>query len=235
MKIIFIVFLFLFIIQAFPVSGFDIVKQGKAEACIVMDKTVSPETVKAVKAFTETIFQATCVRLAVRNSIQKENQKNCILITEDNRPGTSLIEAEVTFPAKNIMKVSGSKDGLVRILALILEKYAGIVYVWPTVNGLHFQPDVKDIKVAEEKLEYKPFFNLERSLSNGVNSYLEPLGLKWMIDCQHQLPRYILPVKEYIASNRWPDREVFPFIKGKSIMKKSCYIMSLEPKMCNLK
>ena len=207
----------LFSLLTFSVAGFDIVRNGKAEAYIVTQKTFSPETAKAVKAFTENIFLATNVRLAVKNSIQKGKEKNCILIVEDKRPGNSQIEAEATFPAKNLMKVSGSKDGLTRILAFILEKYAGIVYVWPTANGLHFQPDTKNITIPEKTLEYKPFFYLERSLSNGVRSYLEPLGLKWMIDCQHQVPRYILPIKQYAAENKWPHENVFPFLNGKRL------------------
>ena len=49
----------LFSLLTFSVAGFDIVRNGKAEAYIVTQKTFSPETAKAVKAFTENIFLAT--------------------------------------------------------------------------------------------------------------------------------------------------------------------------------
>lgn len=201
----------------FFLNGFDIVKDGQATAYITAADELPSRVMESIERFRNDVRELTAAEIPWRQA--KENKMEIIHI-KCNIDSDNV--AAISFPDKNTMRIEGGTYGLARIFPFLLERFAGVVYLYPGKNGTHY-PNIKNLAVPDKSFTFKPVFDLNRALSNQDNVFLDTLGAKWAIDCQHYIPRYILPIKEYLQTKRWPAAEVFPVIKGKRLNMKKEY------------
>ena len=194
-----------------PLKGFDIVKDGRAAAVIHVQPGLPRRVSKALECFRADVKAMTGAGLELRN--KGENRIEVIL--QKAGPDTDST-AHVSFPAENTMRITGGVYALARIFPLLTERFGGVVRVYPGKDGTHY-PETKDFSIPERPFTFQPVFDLNRALSNQDNNYLDALGAKWSIDCAHNIPRYILPIREYLQTGKWPAPEVFPVIGGKRL------------------
>ncbi|OQA82218.1 MAG: hypothetical protein BWY31_03311 [Lentisphaerae bacterium ADurb.Bin242] len=195
--------------------AFDVVRDGKACASIAMPSPLPKNVTDAVAQFQNDVANLTGARL--KEDGKAENRIELVLVPASLENDDTV---HVGFPRKDTMRLSGGAQGLVRIFPVLLEKFAGVRYLYPTDKGT-FYPPTKDFRIPEKEFTHKPFFNFTRALSNQYNPWLDILGAKWRPNCQHDIPFYILPVKEYIRTGNWPPPEVFPMMNGKRLDMKA--------------
>ena len=207
----------LFSVLLASLSAFDIVRDGRATAYITATERLPPKVMASIKRFGDDIKELTGAEIpwqkAMGNKIEVVHVKAGI--DSDNT-------ALVSFPDKNTMRIAGGTYGLARIFPLLLERFAGVVYLYPGENGTHY-PETRDFAIPEKTFTFKPFFDLNRALTNQDNAYLNLLGAKWALGCAQDVPRYILPIKKYLSVSQWPAEEVFPVINGKRLDMKKEY------------
>jgi hypothetical protein len=122
----------------------------------------------------------------------------------------------IKFPENNVMRIESGRHGLIRVFPLLLERFAGVRYVFPTNKGTHF-PKTKDFIIPVKSFSFQPFFRFNRKLTWDWVTWENKLGRKTGVKCDHNIPKYIIPISQYIKSGRWPAPDVFPVVKGKRL------------------
>ena len=206
-----LLYLLLSAVPLLPLNGFDIVRDGQAAASIHAPSDLPRRVSKAIECFRTDVKAMTGAEVKLRDG--GKNRIEVILLKTGPYADNT---AHVTFPAGNTMRIAGGVYALARIFPLLSERFGGVVRVYPGKDGTHY-PEKKNFSIPEEPFTFQPVFDLNRALSNQDNAYLDTMGAKWSIDCAHNIPRYILPIGEYLKSGQWPAPEVFPVIKGKRL------------------
>lgn len=206
-----------FFVMTFSLAAFDVVRDGQPKASISLPENLPKKVTTAIDQFQSDLENLTGTPLPVNDESLNRME---VVFTPTTIDKDDVVQ--VTFPEKNVMRISGGTHGLVRIFPSLLEKFAGVRYVYPTDLGTHY-PQTKNFVIPEKPFTQKPFFVFTRFLWNPYSPWLDRLGAKWALDCMHNIPTYVIPVKKYIETGNWPDPKVFAMIDGKRFNMKEEY------------
>ena len=154
----------------FFLNGFDIVKDGQATAYITAADELPSRVMESIERFRNDVRELTAAEIPWRQP--KENKMEIIHI-KCNIDSDNV--SAISFPDKNTMRIEGGTYGLARIFPFLLERFAGVVYLYPGKNGTHY-PNIKNLAVPDKSFTFKPVFDLNRALSNQDNVFLDTLG-----------------------------------------------------------
>jgi hypothetical protein len=145
---------------------------------------------------------------------------------------------DISFPADNIMRITGGESGIIRTLFHLLEEQGGARYLFATENsphigfGAHF-PERTSLSVPRTPVtRNNAYFPLDRH--SGRTTYLSSvsgdrnrlyfwhwearLGAKERLSAQHHLTKIAFPIEQYILSDEKPDDAIFPVLLGKRML-----------------
>ena len=117
----------------FFLNGFDIVKDGQATAYITAADELPSRVMESIERFRNDVRELTAAEIPWRQP--KENKMEIIHI-KCNIDSDNV--AAISFPDKNTMRIEGGTYGLARIFPFLLERFAGVVYLYPGKNGTHY-------------------------------------------------------------------------------------------------
>lgn len=145
-------------------------------------------------------------------------------------------ETEVSFPAPNVLRIRGGQSGIIRTLFVLLEKYAGVRYLFQGgMDGPGFgvyYPPLDSLAIPEEAFTRSSAFAVDRSGSQTTYgshwkadqnrlywwNWEARLGSKARVPVSHNLPEVTFPLEQYASAETKPSEEIFPIQNGTRIL-----------------
>jgi len=145
-------------------------------------------------------------------------------------------EISVSFPEPNVLRIRGGQSGIIRTLFVLLEKYAGVRYLFQ--GGMDgpglgvYYPPLDSLAIPERAFTRSSAFTVDRSASQTTYgshwkadqnrlywwNWEARLGSKARASMEHSLPDVAFPLEQYASAKTKPSEAIFPIQNGKRIL-----------------
>ena len=194
-------------------ADFSIIKDSKPAAQIIFSAEPDSIVKKRVELFNSYLKQITGTELPLKNV--SLNNSIEIRIKKDV-PYNKHYEWDITFPAKNIMKITATRKSIFDALNQILEIGADARFLGVESSMFQFDPR-KNISMPEKALKSPEGYTVYRSIYS-LPAHSVELGVinDDSFKFSHGLPIFVFPQNKY--SKGWPE-EIMPVLKGKKLKR----------------
>ena len=211
MKKIFIIGIFLTVCLLH--ADFAVVKNGKAAAKIKFTAEPVNAVKNKVELFNSYIRKITDTEIPVNDN----SLENTVVIEILKKvPYNKHYDWNITFPEKNVMKITASEKSIFDALNQILETGADARFLGVEESMFQFNKR-KDIIMPEKPLKAPAGYTIYRSIYEAPAHSVE-LGIinDNSFKFSHGLPIFVFPQSKY--SKGWP-QEIMPVLNGKKLVK----------------
>ncbi len=222
------IFLCVTVFSAFC-TDFVIAEKGKENA--VFEK--NEKALSACRVFNEHLKKMGFAPLQI---VEKGKSKGKVIRFQVIPSGDNRVDDEfsISFPDKNTLLISCTDISARWAVNHLLEKYAGIMHLFPEENGTYI-PVTSKILLPRKAYKVKSSWNLKRFVERSHSSWYPKAYYKDNFDANHMFLKYVFPAAKYqpsllknhaypgstkdIVSGKgqgWP-KEIMPVIKGKKL------------------
>ena len=221
---------------AFGDEPFEVFRDGQARASIVLPDDAPEDVRTAVDVFRDLLHTGYGVDVPVGAPDELANRIE--LVVED-RAWMDEDKATVTFPDAHTMRITGGRSGVIRTLFVLLEKHAGLRYLYQAgaEHRIHYPP-MGGLGIPRKTFMHDSAFEFGRETDrtrdyngppeNRTRTYFwnweAMLGGKARFHYRHALGSkggagkgnhgIVFPIHEYAAAEEKPADAIFPIRNG---------------------
>lgn len=211
-------------------SEFYLIRNGKPAASFVVTEAQMAETSsqglyaldKSVAGFNADL--AECAGVGLPALTTDDGRGPVIRFKVEKRTALDDDRYSIFFPDERSLLITGSAHGVRWALDHILEKHAGVLYLFPAArptasdeldprDGTHF-PKITELRIPRTAMTSEPDWNLSRRGVYAPYWNVRMADFVLRVPCGHHMTRIVFPMKKYMNENQWPD-DIFPVINGK--------------------
>lgn len=202
-------------------NGFILVKDHKPQAVIQLSAGQKKSAGKLVEFFNEELKR--CLKTSLPVAAKPPKGKNVIQIELEKRPLQKEDAFSITFPGKNVMKITATKTSLAFAFNHILQKELGIRYLFPAPRkgfygkDINHYPAQKSFSIPRKAFSDKAVVNLNRSSDWRIINFARNWNGKYILNGVHMVSIDVFPVYKYAPNQSWP-REILPTLNGKKFV-----------------